>query len=570
MEAADAASDAMAMETPAMQRWLTTMVDYMVQHEVRHADGRHPEMMAQLLARIDENDPSLVDVDRAFFKITSPYPYSLAWNDELLQLLAIALRGNQHVRSLDLKLSTAVTDLGIQALIDVSQSCVLSKVSVLGMGLFMGTHPRITQGMTDRLVRQLLHNALTAVRANDPAATFLDLSEMALRDTHIPTLVDALRGNRHVVFLSLRDNLITGAGVAELLPALRSSAVSTVTVDRCPASTDQAVPSALQDVCVPHSLALLRANAVGLDEIDTKHIWHSSLFNDSAAEALADAMANNTVLATISIEDTELPAGGRSFSDVGAAHLERVLGNGACSVVCVYYPSDVALSPTRIQQIGRACFGNALRRVHKNDPTLVHLDLNFGQDAVESEDSRWIIGAEEMIRFAAALHCNTELRHLSVPDCPTEVMKVLLRVLPSSGIEDATYYPHCMSYDADETSRRYRETRRLHDELRELCAANRSRRVAAEASLLVHRPFQRMLLCALFTTTLYGIDCVVHKGCHGLILPKDFLGMIAGRLEKSKTSPFTHAGHHQLTKHKTAFAWHTMRTATNEHKRRRT
>lgn len=474
-------------------------------------------------------------------------------SDGELELLAEALRGNRHVRTLDLNYNS-FTDRGIVALVGALQSCVLAKVAADG-------NPCVTQGTRDQLNSMLLANALAPVHANDPAATVIDLSEMALKDTHVPLLADALRGNHHVHFLGLWNNLITGAGLRQLLPALRSSSVSTVSVDNCPASADSNELAVLQDICVHRTLALLKANSKGLDEINTAHIWQMTFFDDSAAQALADAMADNTVLQRIWVTDTELPDGGRSFTDVGAMCLERVIRNGVCGVVCVNIDSNTADTPadalpfSRIQHIGRACLENALRRVGTNDPTLLDLDLRFGQ-VVESQTSSRIFGVEEMMRLVAALRGNTNLRSLYIEHSMAHAMvDALLDVLPHSGIEDAIYHPQGA------------ESLRLKGRLDELCTANRSRRLAAAASLKTHRPFQRLVLGALFTDRM----CNAHaeqQGRYGL-LPHDLLEMVADDLNKSNTSPFTHAGHEVLEQHQAVFAWHITNDAVTGRKRKR-
>lgn len=469
--------------------------------------------------------------------------------DEELELLAVALRDNRHVRTLDLNYNSC-TDRGIAALTGVLQSCVLGKVAADG-------NPQITQGTRDRLNSMLLSNALAAVHANDPAAIVLDLSEMALRDTHVSLLADALQDNRHVHFLGLWNNLITGAGLHQLMPALRSSAVSAVSIDNCPASTEATALAALQAICVHRTLALLKANSQGYNEVNTAHIWQLRSFDDSSAQALADAMADNTVLERIWVTNAEHPdGGGRSFSDVGAMHLEHVIRNGVSGVVCVNIDFDTAdaLPAHRIQQIGRACVENALRRVGKNDPALLTLDLRFGQDVVESRSSMCIFGVEEMIRLAAALRGNTKLRGLYIEhNMPHVMIGTLIDVLPYCGIEDATYY----AQDEDSI--------RLQSRLDEQCAANKSRRLAAAASLATHRPFQRLVLGALFADRMHN----TQQRPDGLLLPQDLLEVVADSLNKSKTSPFTRAGHQVLAQHQAVFAWHTTIDAASGQKRKR-
>lgn len=499
--------------------------------------GRDVTSRAQQLTQIEGNDASLVDVDWAFGGVT----------DDELRFLAVALRGNQHVRTIDLNYNQSITDRGIQALASVVQSCVLTKVAADGT-------PHVTQGARNRLIRPLLSNALTSVHANDPATTVIDVSEMALRDTHISLLAKALRGNRYVKFLGLWKNSITGAGVSQLLPALRLSAVSAVSIDNCPASVDEAARLALEDICVHRTLELLRTNATELDEINTVHIWHLNYFGDCAAQALANALAENKVLQRIWVTDTELPGGSRSFTDTGAAHLGRVLSNGICGVVCVNLDFNTAdaLPVRSIRQLGRACFENALRRVAENDPTLLRLDLRFGQDVVGSRASSSIIGVRGMRRLAKALRRNTELRSLHVGDSTTEAIDVLLDVLPYCGVEEAVYDSYC-------------DAVRSKERLAELLAANRSRRLAAEASLAVHRPFQRLALCAMFTSMMCGVDRAEPQ----VLLPDDLLDVIADKLNRSKISPFTHANYQQLPKHETLFAWHDVSSARDGRKRRR-
>eukprot|EP01044_Picomonas_judraskeda_P005357 COSAG03_NODE_502_length_7397_cov_43.776469_8_plen_530_part_00 len=510
---------------------------------------------AQLVARVRANDTTLVDVDWAFGGVT----------DAELQILAAALCGNRHVRTLDLNYNTFITDQGIQALVDVLPSCTLCKVVADGT-------PLVTRGTRDRLIRKSLGNVLAAVRANDPAVDLIDLSEMALEDSHLLLVAEALQNNQYVHSVGLwKNDWITAEGMAPFIVALGSSAVCTVSVTNCPASTDEAMLASLQAVCVPRCLALLKANTIDLDEISIEHIWHSGMFDDSAADALAAAIENNTRLQRIWLTAAALPNGGWSLTDAGAAHLERALGNGVCGVVCVNVDC-VELPASRVRSIGGHCFENALRRVAENDPLLTELDLRFGQvqsdtmvqheleqGGIDRQDT--LIGVHEMTRLAAVLHGNTELREILVDkDTPEAAVRVLIDVLPCCLVECAVFHPDRYNDDI--------HLQVLVDRLAELSGANRSRRRSAAASLVLHRPFQRLAVGALSVDSMYATTqpAQVRKR---LAISHDLLEMIIHELDKSTTSPYTQAKYQELPSHKVVFAWHAIAQGVSAQKRRR-
>ena len=477
----------------------------------------------QTLAQVRANSASVVDANWAFGDVR---------DDELL-ILADAIRAssNTHLHTLDLNYNPHITDAGILALVEVIPHCKLEKVVADGNAI-------ISRSARDQLIRASLANKLAPVHANSPLTRHIDMSEMALEDHHLLLLADALRENRHVVGVVLWMNeQLTAAGMAPLLKALETSTVCHVYLDNCRAADDAGIRASLEAICAPRTLALLRANDSRLQSIFTRFVWHSTGCSDAVAEALAEALVDNTVVSRLLAEaataDQHIGVTGTPLTDVGVRHLLRVLSNGTSGLFWVRLGGlnqsmNADIIGQRQEQIVRACVENCLRRVAANDPSVTSLDLTLGMDDIV-EGSLEIMDVPEthvfttarMTRLAEALRQNTELRSLHFGDAglareniPDATLEALAEALPHCGVERVTI----PSSGIDPSSGIAGTPHPSEQRVAELCAANKARRLAAAASLALHCPFQRLALAALATDSMYAAPESM------LLLPHDLLG----------------------------------------------
>ena len=135
-----------------------------------------------------------------------------------------------------------------------------------------------------------------------------------------------------------------------------------------------------------------------------------------------------------------------------------------------------------------------------------------------------------MTELVNALRGNTVLREINWWDneaVTDESMDVLAAVLPQTAVEFA------------EMASSDREA-----EMNALCEANIVRNQSIEASIATSRPYQRLLLAA------------VYQASH-VHLSEDLLLSVANCLSKSAQCPLTRAGE-ALPSHSEAFAWHAV------------
>ena len=489
-----------------------------------------------------------IAADLAQIAVNDPKRKRLHWSKcspEQLAALVAALPTNTYVESLSFGYHDWVDDAAARRLIPALAASRVWQCRLRSYGKFC------TESVGFELSRACLPRLLDHVLANSetiPVHHSLDLSKMGLQDDAIATLARALAQNTTVRRIQLDDNAgLTDDGLAALLPALRASncSVHAVSITGCTKLTE-GLKHELQRCCAPRALELLAADTGEhlTRTLATAQMWHAS-FDDDAVEDLCKALSRNTTTNCLDID-------GKDLTDRGAESLLRLFSCSSNRVANLTLSAGGALSAESRTNLARACLTNAVVSVRRNDFALPFVMI-FKE--VEFSDA-------DMCELAAAMRGNTALHILSFEDGVGKLSDAMWQSL-------SLVLPSCrLSHVFLPRDRVYSFENRVPEHVEHMLSANQLKRSANAKSVTTCRPYQRLLIAALYRkperryTRAYGPT---------LALSEDILLSIIQMLEKSHSSPFQAAGDCELSTHSETFAWHdaAAATAVSSRKRRR-
>jgi hypothetical protein len=389
-----------------------------------------------------------------------------------------------------------------------------------------------------------LSGHLRIVCANSsPGLRTLNLSRLDLADADMDQLSTALLHNTTLRGLNLqRQRRLTGAGFSKLIPALSGPRrIFSLKLPRRFKRNPEVsqLLQALHNLCAERLLAALRADDRDLTHVQTKDSYCMG-FGDEEAEILAEALTRNT-----HVQSVHMTAGaGRicTISKSGQQAIAAAVSSDGCGVTTVRLDST-SIDPALATAIGRACWVNALRRLRANDPALKRANFNGNPFFDESPRDR-------LTELKNALRGNTHLRAIEFPQIPVgndelQQLQAAVEYTAVEAVGTVGVTTPSMQIVADETMSQLDAALRdgVAAGLHRALVANRSARVRGILSLQVHRPFQRLVLAAIYYSS-------------SVALSLDVLEIIVGHLRSSLTNPHRHVGNHVLASHDEAFAWH--------------
>lgn len=452
--------------------------------------------------------------------LNDPAVTDLCWNEEddddpdeplidaeLLEL-ARSIPGNTHLLEVSIIGCADVTEAGMLCLVKAIRGrprCAIRNLVYHSSGTE-------TAAVCYEAPNSIVPNIVRALKDDAPSFTELDLSFSDLTDKHLRIIARALAGNRHFQDLTLSCNrYLTASGIWHLARALPSCSLSQVSWDDEDVRTDDeeqsyALCSAFQRVLASRILGRVRSNdsAESLHFIRPSSIWCAG-FGDAEAAQLAESMSNNTHVQCVWLDRQNC-----QITDHGLMHLEWAVGQAGSGIIAVRNPhlwsAPESISPI-YTRVGRLCFTNLIRRLTANDRsvTKIYLLADMVQAPLDGYSSA-TSGTFEMSQlalFAEAIQHNFCLREILIDQripIDNTTMSMIGHALPHSGVEEIHLGPgeHGCS-------------KAMMDRIDELCDKNRTKRIETEKSIALNRPYQRLLLAALYesSTVLFSHDLVI-------------------------------------------------------------
>lgn len=197
--------------------------------------------------------------------------------------------------------------------------------------------------------------------------------------------------------------------------------------------------------------------------------------------------------------------------------------------------------------ITRVCVSNALRRISVNDPGPTELKPGTHTKSFQRvsifEHGGW--KSDDLVKLAAALKGNSHLETLDLSHGPRtgsiheDVLGLEALSLSWTSLHKlAAVIPQC-------ALREVHIGKREKDLLNAVCWPKKVNHLATAKSLETQRPFQRLLLAALYTHTKAALSI-------------DVVLCIVARLKRSKQCPLAHAG--TRSEAVQPFLWHCSQT----------
>ena len=319
--------------------------------------------------------------------------------------------------------------------------------------------------------------------AADHKATRVNWVMSGVTDAELRSLALALEGNTHVREINLQNNpQISDDGARPLRDVVRRCG-RVVALHLWATSVSTALKTQIAELCKANVVALVASN----DPATTMVNWQCAAVGDKDLRSLAAAMLYgwqvhaepNAHLQEIRLTYND------DCCDVGADVLRQALWrSGVVTIVCKH----TGFTSGMIGRLTRICVANACVRMAANDPAIVQLKW-------------WDMPVDDsaMVQLAESLRGNTHLRHLSLGDNTKIGVTAALALRRAAGT--------CALEKVDLPSSTFRTSFLGSDQhkaaIAVACAQNRADReagsVGLNASLAWHRPYQRLLLAALFS-----------------------------------------------------------------------
>ena len=457
------------------------------------------------IRRIARNDPAVTDLCWDEDLDDDDDPDEPLIDAELLEL-ARSIPGNTHLLQVSIIGCKAVTEAGMLCLVKAIRGrprCAIRSLMYVHSGAE-------TAAVCCEAPNAIVPNIVRALKDDAPSFTELDMSWSDLNDKHLSIIARALAGNTHFQDLTLScNNYLTANGIWHLARALPSCSLSRVCWDDedvCAGNEEQsyALRSAFQRVLASRILGLVRSNdsAESLRFIRPSGIWLTG-FGDAEAAQLAESMSNNT-----HVRYVWLDARNCQMTESGLVHLERVVGQAGSGIIAVRCPhrwsAPVSVSPTWTR-VGRLCFTNLIRRLAANDRsvTKVYLLVEMVQAPLDGSATTGTFEMSQLALFAEAIQHNFCLRMIVIDEqihIDNTAMSMIVHALPHCGVEEICLVPSA-----------HRCSKAMMDRIDELCNKNCTKRIETEKSIALNRPYQRLLLAALYesSTVLFSYDLLI-------------------------------------------------------------
>ena len=446
--------------------------------------------------------------------------------DAEVEALAAVLPGNTTIREIMLSGNPAITRKALQHLLPAIRACNVRECT-------FDSIPDLDAG-PDQIftVEQDIHNAcsvnderirnrefeesLDLVRTNSPDETVLNFSVLSsyefLRDKHLTDAGTALVGNTHVRKIVMsEDDEDPGVSVesfGRLLLGIRSSRVCEIELDGC--ELPRHTTENLYQACLVNALARVATN----DADDVLRIGDigesSSLLHDVSSQ-----LANNNHVQILDLSKA------LSLTSIGVTHVVHAVERSG--IVEIFWPGEgggghaAAADEFKArfrplwERATQACLRNTLRHVAANDGAFrklvfgprTHLhytrfgEANPGVASITQADLHNL--AVALPRDALGLNpkvlqldfTGTAHSHHLLDWSP------LIHAIPQSGVVSMSGLRDWPTEYGVRDSR-WRQSKSF---LEQLCTMNREYREKSAHSLRMHRPFQRMLLAALYEFT---------------------------------------------------------------------
>ena len=486
--------------------------------------------------------------------------------DAEVEALAAVLPGNTTIREIMLSGNPAITRKALQHLLPAIRACNVRKCT-------FDSIPDLDAG-PDQIftVEQDIHNAcsvndkrirnrefegsLDLVRTNSPDETVLNFSVLSsyefLRDKHLTDAGTALVGNTHVRKIVMsEDDEDPGVSVesfGRLLLGIRSSRVCEIELDGC--ELPRHTTENLYQACLVNALARVAAN-------DADHVLRIGDVGETSSwlHDVSSQLANNNHVQMLDLSKAP------SLTSVGVTHVVHAVESSG--IVEIIWPGEgvggeaAAADEFKArfrplwERATQACLRNTLRHVAANDGAFrklvfgprTHLhytrfgEANPGVASITQADLHNL--AVALPRDALGLNpkvlqldfTGTAHSHHLLDWSP------LINAIPQSGVVSMSGLRDWPTEYGVRDSR----WRQSKNSLEKLCTWNREYRENSAYSLRMHRPFQRMLLAALYEFTAASMS-------HDMML------LIADCLDRSYDCPY------RATKiairNAPPFAWH--------------
>jgi len=161
---------------------------------------------------------------------------------------------------------------------------------------------------------------LAAVQANDASlGTELRWCDRGVTAAELKSLAQALPGNDRLLSLDISWNSLTAADVRPLIAGLCACGIAAVNISATAAGNDFTTQTALQELCAPRYLKLLKANHPALHTLHVPAVFHAE-FGDEEADQLAEALERNDHLLHILAGHA-----GAELTEVGISHIEGAI-----------------------------------------------------------------------------------------------------------------------------------------------------------------------------------------------------------------------------------------------------
>ena len=446
--------------------------------------------------------------------------------DAEVEALAAVLPGNTTIREIMLSGNPAITRKALQHLLPAIRACNVRKCT-------FDSIPDLDAG-PDQIftVEQDIHNAcsvndkrirnrefegsLDLVRTNSPDETVLNFSVLSsyefLRDKHLTDAGTALVGNTHVRKIVMsEDDEDPGVSVesfGRLLLGIRSSRVCEIELDGC--ELPRHTTENLYKACLVNALARVAAN-------DADHVLRIGDVGETSSwlHDVSSQLANNNHVQMLDLSKAP------SLTSVGVTHVVHAVESSG--IVEIIWPGEgvggeaAAADEFKArfrplwERATQACLRNTLRHVAANDGAFrklvfgqrpnLHLsrfgEVNPGVDSITQADLHNL--AVALPRDALGLNpkvlqldfTGTAHSHHLLDWSP------LIHAIPQSGVVSMSGLRDWPTEYGVRDSR-WRQSKSF---LEQLCTMNREYREKSAHSLRMHRPFQRMLLAALYEFT---------------------------------------------------------------------